>query len=140
MSMNRQIPRPSTISAEPVGLRSSVSQRRLVLIVAGVMLGMLLSAIDQTVVGTAMPLVIAELNGLEHYAWVFTGYMLASTVSIPIYGKLSDIYGRRRFFLLGMALFLVGSALSGFSQSMTELILFRASPLNCTVSTNTRGW
>ncbi len=94
-------------------------------IVTSVMLGMLLSSLDQTIVGTAMPRVIADLRGLEHYAWVFTAYMLASTVTVPIYGKLSDIYGRRPFFLLGMAIFLLGSALSGMSQSMTQLILFR---------------
>ncbi len=90
------------------------------------MLGMSLGALDQMIVGSAMPRVIAELNGLEHYAWVFAAYMLASTVVIPIYGKLSDIYGRRPFFLLGMSLFLVGSALSGASQNMLQLILFRA--------------
>jgi EmrB/QacA subfamily drug resistance transporter len=91
----------------------------------GVLLGMLLSSLDQTIVGTAMPRVIAELNGLAHYSWVFTGYMLGSTVMVPIYGKLSDIYGRRVFFLGGMGLFLLGSALSGLSQSMTQLIIFR---------------
>ncbi|MCM8749657.1 MFS transporter [Thermomicrobiaceae bacterium CFH 74404] len=103
-----------------------VSRRRVWLVLAGVLLGMLLAALDQTVVGTAMPRIIAELRGLEHYAWVFTAYMLASTVTVPIYGKLSDIYGRRRFFLLGMGIFLLGSALSGLSQTMTQLIVFRA--------------
>src|SRR5690606_39006473 len=103
----------------------SVDKRRLVFIVIGVLLGMLLGAVDQTVVGTAMPQILADLHGLQHYAWVFTAYMLASTVSVPIYGKLSDIYGRRGFFLLGMILFLAGSALSGMSQTMTQLILFR---------------
>src|SRR5436190_13057108 len=102
-----------------------LGQRRKVSILIGVLLGMLLAALDQTIVGTAMPRVIAELNGLQHYAWVFTGYMLASTVTVPIYGKLSDIYGRRIFFMGGMTLFLLGSALSGMSQSMTQLIVFR---------------
>ncbi len=104
----------------------TISRKRLVLVLGGIMLGMSLGALDQTVVGTAMPRVIAELNGMEHYAWVFAAYMLASTVMIPIYGKLSDIYGRRPFFLGGMLLFLVGSALSGASTDMTQLILFRA--------------
>lgn len=107
-------------------LHATVSKRRLVAIVIGVMLSMLLSAIDQTIVGTAMPHVIAELNGLEHYAWVFTAYMLASTVMVPIYGKLSDSYGRRPFYLFSMVLFLLGSALSGTSQTMTQLIFYRA--------------
>lgn len=100
---------------------------RLVLpIVASVMLGILLAALDQTIVGTAMPRIVADLGGLSHYAWVFTAYMLASTVTVPIYGKLSDIYGRRWFFIGGMLLFLAGSALSGLSQSMDQLIIFRA--------------
>lgn len=102
------------------------SRRRIWLVLSGVLLGMLLAALDQTVVGTAMPRIIAELRGLEHYAWVFTAYMLASTVTVPIYGKLSDIYGRRVFFLFGMVVFLLGSALSGLSQSMTQLVVFRA--------------
>jgi EmrB/QacA subfamily drug resistance transporter len=93
---------------------------------ASVMLGMLLASVDQTIVGTAMPRIIAQLNGLEHYAWVATAYLLASTVSVPIYGKLSDIYGRKAFFIVGMVIFLLGSALSGMSQTMTQLIFFRA--------------
>jgi len=101
------------------------SRWKIISIVAAVMLGMLLSSLDQTIVGTAMPRVIADLHGLEHYAWVFTAYMLASTVSVPIYGKLSDIYGRRPFYMLGMVIFLLGSALSGMAQSMPQLILFR---------------
>jgi EmrB/QacA subfamily drug resistance transporter len=107
------------------GMRSQISQQQLVLVLISVMLGMLLSAVDQTVVGTAMPRIIADLNGLKEYAWVTTSYMLASTVTVPLYGKLSDIYGRKPFFLLGMILFLLGSALSGTSQNMTQLILFR---------------
>jgi EmrB/QacA subfamily drug resistance transporter len=87
---------------------------------------MLLSALDGTIVGTAMPTIIADLGGLAHYSWVFTAYLLASTVTVPIYGKLSDIYGRRIFFVGGMVIFLIGSALSGLSRDMTQLILFRA--------------
>jgi EmrB/QacA subfamily drug resistance transporter len=107
-------------------LRATVSPRRLVLILVGILLSMLLSSLDQTIVGTAMPRVIADLNGLDHYAWVFTAYMLAATVMLPIYGKLSDIYGRRPFYVAGLGLFLAGSALSGTSQDMTQLIVFRA--------------
>lgn len=116
----------SLSSAAPESIRDSVSSRRLVAVMAGVILGMLLASLDQTVVGTAMPRVIADLGGLNHYSWVFTAYMLSSTVVVPIYGKLSDIYGRRPFFLAGMTLFLIGSALSGTSQNMVQLILFRA--------------
>jgi len=116
-----------TQTIAPSTKREQAAERhRLALILPGLLLGMLLAALDQTIVGTAMPRVIAELQGLEHYAWVFTAYMLASTVTVPLYGKLSDIYGRRTFFLFGMVVFLIGSALSGMSQSMTQLILFRA--------------
>ncbi len=91
-----------------------------------VMLGMLLSALDQTIVGTAMPKIVGELNGLDHYSWVITGYLVASTAGVPIFGKLSDIFGRKWLFLGGIATFLAGSMLSGLSQSMTMLIAFRA--------------
>lgn len=106
-------------------MSATLSRGRLISILIGVMLGMLLAALDQTVVGTALPRIVANLGGLDHYAWVATSYLLASTVSIPIYGKLSDIYGRRTFFIGGMMLFLVGSALSGTSQDMTQLIIYR---------------
>lgn len=94
-------------------------------VMAGVMMAMFLSSLDQTIVSTALPKVVAELQGLEHISWVFTAYMLASTVTVPLYGKLSDIFGRKRFFMIGIVIFLLGSALSGASQSMTQLILFR---------------
>src|ERR1700760_4487981 len=112
---------PSTV-ATPEGATSAtettVSRTRIVLVVLAAELGMLLAALDQTIVGTAMPHILADLNGFEHYTWVSTAYLLAATVMVPIYGKLSDIYGRRIFFLGGMSLFLVGSALSGASQNM----------------------
>ena len=83
------------------------------------MLGMLLSALDQTVVGTAMPKIVQSLNGFEHYVWVTTGYLLATAASMPIWGKLSDAYGRKRFYALGMGIFVVGSALCGQAHGMT---------------------
>lgn len=91
----------------------------------GAMLAMLLAALDQTIVSTAMPSIVRELNGLEHLSWVFTAYMLASTITVPLYGKLSDTYGRKPFFIIGILVFLVGSMLSGAAQSMAQLILFR---------------
>ncbi len=94
-------------------------------IMGAVMLGLFLSAMDQTIVGTAMPRIIAELSGLKLYSWVFTAYMLASTTSVPIVGKMGDIYGRKNLFLLGIVIFLAGSILSGTSQSMIQLIIFR---------------
>src|SRR5215813_2258788 len=98
--------------------------RRLVPIIIGLMLGMLLAALDQTIVGTAMPRIVTELGG-ANVTWVVTSYLLASTVTVPIIGKLSDIYGRKTFFIGGMVVFLIGSALSGLSQNMGELVLFR---------------
>src|SRR3989440_6066736 len=112
-------------TSEPQALSATLGRGRLIAILIGVMLGMLLAALDQTVVGTALPRIVANLGGLEHYAWVATAYLLASTVSIPIYGKLSDIYGRRLFFITGMVIFLIGSALAGTSQNMTQLIIYR---------------
>ena len=113
-------------AAAPQPWGETLSRRRIAAVIVAVMLGMLLSAVDQTVVGTAMPRIIADLNGLSHYAWVATAYLLASTASMPIWGKLSDAFGRKRFFILGMAIFMIGSALCGQANGMTELIAFRA--------------
>jgi EmrB/QacA subfamily drug resistance transporter len=104
----------------------SLPRRDLVLTVAGLMLTLLLAALDQTIVGTAMPRIIADLQGFEHYAWVTTAYLLTSTTVVPISGKLSDMYGRKMFLLGSSALFVLTSALCGLSQDMTELIIFRA--------------
>lgn len=95
-------------------------------ILAGALLGTLLFSLDQLIVATAMPQIAHELHGLSQMSWVFIAYMLASTVTIPIYGKLSDIYGRKNFYIFGIALFLLGSLLSGLSHNMTQLIMFRA--------------
>lgn len=95
-------------------------------VTAGVMLGMFLAALEATVVGTAMPTVIASLGGLDRYSWVFSAYLLTSTVTVPVWGRMSDLYGRRPLYLIAVVFFLIGSALSGASQSITQLILFRA--------------
>lgn len=100
-------------------------RRATVLAVAGLMLALFLVAFDQTIVGTALPKIIAELNGFEKYAWVTTPYLLASTSMIPVIGKLGDIYGHKWFIVTGIFVFLVGSALCGAAWGMTELILFR---------------
>jgi EmrB/QacA subfamily drug resistance transporter len=110
-------------SAQPAR-SSSLGNGRLALVILGLLLGMLLAALDQTVVGTAMPRIVTALGG-TNITWVVTSYLLASTVSIPIIGKLSDIYGRRIFFLGGMVTFLLGSALAGTSQNMGQLVLYR---------------
>jgi EmrB/QacA subfamily drug resistance transporter len=90
------------------------------------MMGMFLAALEATVVGTAMPTVIATLGGLQHYSWVFSAYLVTSTVTVPIFGKLSDLYGRRLLFQIGVGIFLLGSVLSGTSTTMFQLIVFRA--------------
>ena len=95
-------------------------------IVAAVMLGLFLAALDQTVVGTALPRIVTELRGNDIYTWAFTAYLLTATISGPIYGKLSDLFGRRPVLLFAVAVFLIGSALSGFSREMWQLVAFRA--------------
>ena len=95
------------------------------LTIVGLMLTLLLSALDQTIVGTAMPRIIADLQGFDHYAWVTTAYLLTSTATVPIVGKLSDIYGRKLFLVGGSVLFIAASALCGLSQDLTQLIVFR---------------
>ena len=103
-----------------------MSSRRRWLVTVGVMTGMLLAALEATVVGTAMPTIVAALGGLGHYSWVFSAYLLTSTVTVPVWGKLSDLFGRRRLFQIGVGVFLIGSAACGFAQSMTQLIGARA--------------
>ena len=102
-----------------------LSTRIKVLATVGVMLALLLAALDQTIVGTALPRIVAELNGLDRYSWLITGYLVASTVVVPIAGKLGDLFGRKPFLIAGMIGFVAASALCGLAQDMTELIIFR---------------
>ncbi|HNC09083.1 MAG TPA: MDR family MFS transporter [Anaerolineales bacterium] len=103
-----------------------MTRNRIILVTIGIMLSLFLASMESTVVATAMPTIVGQLGGLEHYSWVFSAYMLASTTTVPLYGKLSDLYGRRNLYLFAMILFLAGSMLSGLSQSMTQLIFARA--------------
>ncbi len=103
-----------------------MSSRRRWAVTAGVMTGMFIAALEATVVGTAMPTVIATLGGLNRYSWVFSAYLVTSTVTVPVWGKLSDLYGRRLLYQIGIGVFLLGTLLSGLSASMTQLIIFRA--------------
>ena len=103
-----------------------MSSKRRWAVTAGVMTGMFIAALEATVVGTAMPTVIASLGGLNHYSWVFSAYLVTSTVTVPVWGKLSDLYGRRILYQIGIVIFLIGSVLSGMSETMTQLIIFRA--------------
>jgi MFS family permease len=108
-----------------VGGIRSLPKKTIITTFAGVLLAMFLSSLDQTIVGTAMPKVIADLGGFAHYTWVTTAYLITSTVTVPIVGKLTDMYGRKWFYIAGLCVFLVGSLLSGLSQTMTQLIFFR---------------
>ena len=103
----------------------SLPRREVVLTLAGVMMAMFLGSLDQTVVGTAMPRIIADLGGFDRYTWVTTAYLVTSTTMLPIAGRLTDMYGRKWFYIGGIAIFLAGSALSGLSQTLTQLIVFR---------------
>ncbi len=104
----------------------ALTTRRRWAVTAGLLLGIFLAALEATVVSTAMPTVVAHLGGLEQYSWVFSAYLLTSTASVPLWGRLSDLYGRRFIYMAAIALFLIGSALAGVSQTMIQLILFRA--------------
>ncbi|MBV9534882.1 MAG: MFS transporter [Solirubrobacterales bacterium] len=108
------------------GATQPISGRRLWLIIGALLSGLLLAALDQTIVATALPTIVGDLGDASHLSWVVTAYLLASTASTPLWGKLGDMYGRKIFFQAAIVIFLVGSALSGISSSMTELIAFRA--------------
>jgi len=117
VSMNPSAATPD----EPPKLRRSAP-----LVLAGLLAGLLLGFMDVTIVSTAAPTIIADLGGLNLFAWVFSAFLIVQTVTIPIFGKLSDLYGRKRFFLLGLLVFMAGSALSGASRDIYQLIAFRA--------------
>jgi EmrB/QacA subfamily drug resistance transporter len=105
--------------------RPALRRGQILVLMGGLMTGMLLAALDQTIVGTALPTIVGELGGINHYSWVVTAYLLASTASTPLYGKMADLYGRRPVFLFSIGTFLVGSLLAGLSQDLTQLILTR---------------
>jgi EmrB/QacA subfamily drug resistance transporter len=102
-----------------------MTRRQIMLVFSGTVLGMMLAALDQTIVATALPAIVADLHGFERLSWVVTAYLLASTITVPLYGKVSDLVGRKSVFVFAIVLFLIGSALSGLSRTMTQLIVFR---------------
>ena len=121
------------ISAKPVEAlyslhpnKENMSRNRIILVTVGIMLSLFLASMESTVVATAMPTIVGQLGGLENYSWVFSAFMLTSTTTVPLYGKLSDIYGRRKLYVFAMALFLIGSVLCGMATTLTHLILARA--------------
>ena len=103
-----------------------MTKKSKIIVTIALMLGISLASLDTTIVGTAMPTIVGKLGGITLYSWVFSVYLLASTTTVPIYGKLADLFGRKPIFLFGTTVFLIGSAASGASQSMEQLILFRA--------------
>ena len=117
---------PPAAAAAGNGALPGLSRRRILLIIGALMLGMLLAALDQTIVSTALPTIVGDLKGGSHIAWIITAYLLATTVSTPLWGKLGDQFGRKIFFQAAIVIFLIGSILSGLSTSMIELIAFRA--------------
>src|SRR3989442_2783310 len=111
------------LARKPPGYRFTIG--RILAIYGALMLVLLLAALDQTIVATALPRIVSDIGGLTSYSWVFTAYVLAMTVTIPLYGKLGDVYGRRPLYLFAISIFLVGSALCGLAQSMIQLVAFR---------------
>jgi EmrB/QacA subfamily drug resistance transporter len=111
---------------EPEETSTYLSHSQIIGVMIGIMSGMFLAALDQSIVGVALPRITSELGGLEHLAWVVTAYLLASTATTPLWGKISDLYGRKKIFQAAIIIFLIGSMLCGAAQNMPELIIFRA--------------
>ena len=112
------------LARKPPGYQFTIG--RILAIYSGLMVALLLAALDQTIVATALPKVVSDLGGITQYTWVFTAYMLGSTVTVPLYGKLGDAHGRKPLFIVAIVIFLVGSALCGAAQNMWQLVIFRA--------------
>ena len=128
MSTTATPPSPSSTGAAPVvssALDAPLSHRQILIVFSGLMLGMFLAALDQSVVGTALPTIVGDFHSLNRLTWVVTAYLLTSTASAPLYGKISDLFGRKKIFQFAIVLFLAASALAGLSQNMNELIAFR---------------
>src|SRR5436305_12238302 len=107
------------LARKPPGYQFSIG--RILAIYSGLMVALFLAALDQTIVATALPKVVSDLGGISQYSWVFTAYLLGSTVTVPLYGKLGDVYGRKPLFIVAILIFLTGSALCGTAQNMSDL-------------------
>jgi EmrB/QacA subfamily drug resistance transporter len=112
------------LARKPPGYEFTIG--RILAIYSGLMVALLLAALDQTIVATALPKVVSDLGGITQYSWVFTAYMLGSTITVPLFGKLGDAHGRKPLFIVAIVIFLIGSALCGAAQNMWELVVFRA--------------
>jgi MFS family permease len=116
----------SPAAVPPVPAAEGLTHRQILTILSGLMTGMFLAALDQNIVGTAIKTIADELHGLSAQAWVTTAYLITSTIATPLYGKLSDIYGRKKFFMAAITIFIIGSAMCSFAASMYQLAAFRA--------------
>src|SRR5919108_131929 len=114
-----------TRTAERSNGARAASRTEILSAFSGLMMAMLLASLDQTIVSTALPTIAADLGGLRHISWVVTGYLLTATATGPLYGKIGDLYGRKRVFEIAIAIFLIGSALSGVAGTFLQLLLFR---------------
>src|SRR5205814_8657983 len=119
-----EMTRRERLARTPPGYTYSIG--RVLAIYSGLMVTLMLAALDQTIVATALPRVVSDLGGITQYTWVFTAYMLGSTVTVPLYGKLGDVHGRKPLFIVAILIFLTGSALCGAAHDMWELVIFRA--------------
>jgi EmrB/QacA subfamily drug resistance transporter len=117
-------PVAEVVAADPVA--DAAARRQIMIVLPGLMLALVLAMLDQVIVGTALPRIVGDLGGVAHLSWVVTAYVLASTITTPLYGKLGDLYGRKKLLMMAIVIFLVGSVLAGQSHSMAELIMFRA--------------
>ncbi|HEV2241251.1 MAG TPA: MFS transporter, partial [Streptosporangiaceae bacterium] len=115
-----------TQSAGVTAAAAGDRRREILVVLPGLLFALILAMLDQTIVSTALPRIVGDLGGVTHLSWVVTAYVLASTVTTPLYGKLGDLYGRKRWLIAAILVFLVGSALSGMAHSMDQLIAFRA--------------
>jgi EmrB/QacA subfamily drug resistance transporter len=125
-SLNASDPVTSTVGNGGAAQVGYLSKRQIIIILPGLLMALMLAMLDQLIVGTALPRIVGSLGGVSHLSWVVTAYTLASTITTPFYGKLGDMYGRKKFFISAIIIFLAGSALSGLSQTMAQLIAFRA--------------
>ncbi|MEU2158168.1 MFS transporter [Streptomyces sp. NPDC019396] len=124
--MARDLTSPAVNPGPTPGAGAERSHRSVLVSIGALLLGLLLASLDQTIVSTALPTIVSDLGGLEHLSWVVTAYLLAATAATPLWGKLGDQYGRKRLFQIAIVIFLIGSALCGIAQDMTQLIVFRA--------------
>jgi len=125
-AQDRRVATDGTVNIGTQTAGEFFDRRQIMILLPGLLMAMMLAMLDQLIVGTALPRIVGSLGGVSHLSWVVTAYVLASTITTPFYGKLGDMYGRKKFFLAAIVIFLAGSALSGLSTSMAELITFRA--------------